>query len=271
MQTAYQSAPKVGRVGNLADGSAFDAVAKVASVAIPFGCLVVRDASDLKAKLPTSAAEVASALKAGGGVALASNAMVSSDSGVAQFPIGKEFAALRKGRVLVLVEEAVTQGDQAFVRFADGVADIAKVQKGAFRKSADAAGSTAQVATLTPTVANAKSYQMTVKGSDGKVLAIGTYLSDADATDLEIVAGLKASLGTIPGIDQTGTTTLILTASVAGVPFSVESEGPGVLTIVATTANATGAATAAAAPGCYYKSSVLAGELAILEVNMGGI
>lgn len=276
-QLAYNNAPAVGRVGAIAESAeGIHAVAKIASVAVPFGTMTVRDADDLKAKLPTSAAEVLAACKGSGGVALSTHAIVSDPSVVNPlFPIGKEFAQLRKGPIFVLVEEAVTQGDQAYVRFANAIAsqDAAYLaasggaanQKGAFRKSPDG---TAQVATLTPTAVNSTIYAMEIQNEDGRVIAVAEYLSDGSATATEIVTGLKAALGTVSGIAQSGTSTLILTASVAGVPFSVVSIGDGVLSIAATQANVV---SAAKAPGCYYKSSAAVGTLAVLEVNMGGV
>lgn len=134
-QTAYTLAPKIGVVGGLADGGDNDVLTKIASVAIPFGCFVVRDADDLKAKLPTVTGDVTTGGKHGG-VALATQAMESNANSVPTFPIGKEFPMIRQGRVLVKVEEAVVQGDQAFVRFASGAGGT---QLGAFRKSADTA------------------------------------------------------------------------------------------------------------------------------------
>lgn len=262
MQTSVSLAPAMGRVGQLADGGEYDAVAKVASVAIAVGCMVVRDADDLKAKLPTSAAEVASALLSGG-VALHNHTLVTDPStAVATIPALKEFAALRQGRVLVLVEEAVTQGDQAYVRYANGVADLTKVQKGAFRKSPDGV---AQVSTLTPTAVNGAEYFVEVFNSDGDKIASGAYLADGSATATEICDGLRAALGTIPGVVKSGTSTLILTASVAGEGFSVLANAN--IAVAATTPNSQ---SAAKAPGCYFKSSAAAGSLASLEVHMGG-
>lgn len=275
-QTAYNLAPSIGRVGAIAESAeGIHAEAKVASVAIPFGTMTVRDADDLKAKLVTSAAEVAAACKHSGGVAVSTHAIVSDPNVVnPTFPIGKEFAQLHKGPVFVLVEEDVTQGDQAYVRYANAVASQnalylatsggAANQKGAFRKSPDG---TAQVATLTPTAVNATIYIVQIQNETGRVIAVGEYLSDGSATATEIVTGLKAALGTVAGVALSGTATLIVTASVAGIPFTVTSIGDGVLTNVATQANV---ASAALAPGCYYKTSALAGTLAVLDVNLGG-
>lgn len=276
-QTAYNLAPQVGKVGAIAESAeGIHAVARVASVAIPFGCMSVRDADDLKAKLPTSAAEVLAACKGSGGVAVATHAIVSADGSndpsVATFPIGKEFAQLKKGPVFVLVEQDVTQGDQAFIRYANHVAAQNATylangnadQKGAFRKDYDG---TAQVATATPTAVNSTRYAMELLDENNKVIGYAEYLSDSSATATEIVTGLVASFGSVPEVVFSGTATLIVTAAVAGVPFTLRNTGDGTVAIVATQANV---ASAAPAPGCYYKSSALAGSLAVVECNLGG-
>lgn len=90
----------------------------------------------------------------------------------------------------------------------------------------------AQVVTFTPTVANNFTYQVTINGE------VHEYESDADATDLEIVAGLLAEINGGPeaaNVTATGTTTLIVTSDVAGQGFSYVA-GTN-LTAVLTTAN----------------------------------
>lgn len=90
----------------------------------------------------------------------------------------------------------------------------------------------AQVVTITPTVVNAFTYQVTING------LLHTYLSDSDATDLEIVAGLIAAINggaQAPNVTASGTTTLIVTSDVAGQGFSY-SVGSN-LAAVLTTAN----------------------------------
>lgn len=280
-QTSYNLAPKIGRVGAIAESAeGIHAVARVANVAIPFGCMTVRDADDVLAKLPTSAAEVLAACQGSGGVAVATHAIItkdgSNDPTVPTFPQYKEFAQLKRGPVFVYVEEAVNQGDPVYIRFANAVATQNATylsvqnanQKGAFRKSPDAAASTAQVTTVTPTAVNATIYAATIV--IGGVTYAAEFLSDGSATATKIVTGLKAAFGTIPGISFSGTSTLIITSSVAGVPFTFTSVGDGVLAAAATTPNVTGAPTAALAPGMYYKTTAAAGSLAVVECNLGG-
>lgn len=274
MQTAYNQAPAIGRVGAIAESAeGIHSVAKIANVIIPFGCFVCKDTDDKLAKLPTSAAEVLLGMKSGG-VAVATHAIITDDSSggptVPSFPVGKEFAAMRKGPIFVLVEEDVTQGDQAFVRFANHVAaqnaNYLAVgnadQKGAFRKSYDG---TAQVDTLTPTVNNADGYAVEIMDSNGKLIASASYESDGTATAAEIVAGLIAALGAPAGLSFSGTNTLVITSSVPGQGFVTSCSAN--LTVAHTTANAV---SAAPLPGAYFKSSASAGSLAVLELNLGG-
>lgn len=72
--------------------------------------------------------------------------------------------------------------------------------------------------TYTPTVANSAVYEVDLNGT------LFTFTSDVTATNLEIVTGLSAAInaGTEP-VTASGTTTLILTADVGGVPFSVKA------------------------------------------------
>jgi hypothetical protein len=263
MQTNYALAPSVGRLGMLASSMRQKAIAKVASVAIPFGHLAVRDASDLLVKLPTSKAEVEGAALSGG-VAIGSHAIVCDPAvTLPTFPVNKELAVLREGQIFVKVEEAVSQGDQAYVRFANGVLDTALVQKGAFRKSPDGV---AQVATLTPAVANSSNYKVTIWDAEGKLLKSAQIVSDGSATAAEIVTALDRLPSAPSRVSRSaGTTTLILTASVAGEGFSVD--GGENLAVVATQANSQ---SAAKLKGCHYDSSASAGELAILDANLGG-
>lgn len=94
------------------------------------------------------------------------------------------------------------------------------------------AANVAQVVTFTPTVVNDFNYQVTINGT------VHSYMSDSDATDLEIVAGLLAAINggaQAANVTATGTTTLIVTSDVAGQGFSYVA-GTN-LSAVLTTAN----------------------------------
>lgn len=73
------------------------------------------------------------------------------------------------------------------------------------------------IATLTPVVANGVVYSVTINGT------LFSYTSDASALDTEIVAGLVSAVnGGSEPVTASGSTTLILTADVGGVPFSLK-------------------------------------------------
>ena len=69
--------------------------------------------------------------------------------------------------------------------------------------------------TFTPTVADNTLYTVTLNGTPY------TFTSGVSATATTIVTGLKAAIGSPTGITVSGTTTLILTVTVSGTPWSV--------------------------------------------------
>lgn len=75
------------------------------------------------------------------------------------------------------------------------------------------------IVTYTPTVANSATYTVTVNGT------AYTYISDSSATAAEIVTGLTTAINADVALPVTasGSTTLILTADVAGTPFSAKA------------------------------------------------
>ena len=88
----------------------------------------------------------------------------------------------------------------------------------------------AQISTVTPTVANATVYTITIWG------VTKTYTSDADATAQEIVEWLVAAAGVLPGVVVTeDNAKVILTASVAWTPFTATVSATN--TLATTTAN----------------------------------
>jgi hypothetical protein len=90
-----------------------------------------------------------------------------------------------------------------------------------------------QVDTITPTAVNATLYKVTIGATDY------SYTSDADATVAEIVAGLIALINGDANavVIATGTTTLILTAKVAGAGFDTSINASPNMVLVHTTAN----------------------------------
>ncbi len=74
------------------------------------------------------------------------------------------------------------------------------------------------IVTYTPTAENSATYSVTLNGT------LFSFISDVSATATEIVTGLIAAInaGAEP-VTASGTTTLVLTADVGGVPFSVKA------------------------------------------------
>jgi hypothetical protein len=121
----------------------------------------------------------------------------------------------------------VKAGDSVYAR----VSASGTQQLGALRNDADG---TAQVDTLTPTAVNSTEYFVNVNGR------LYSYVSDSTATAAEIVTGFKTAMTNDPDVTATGTSTLILTAKVAGAAFTTGAD-PN-MSIAHTTANAAKAA-----------------------------
>jgi hypothetical protein len=136
-QNSYSQNMAVGRAGMVADNKTVDIVTRVnPTVAIPFGCAVVKGTADRDVKLPTAATDITGQGKFQG-VALIDTVQSVADSNAPGFVVKSVVPVIQKGVVWVQVEEAVAPTDPVYVRYADGVADNTKTQKGAFRKSAD--------------------------------------------------------------------------------------------------------------------------------------
>ena len=75
------------------------------------------------------------------------------------------------------------------------------------------------IVTYTPVVANSTTYTVTVNGT------LYSFISDSTATAAEIVTGLTTLINAdVPlPVTASGTTTLILTADIGGVPFSAKA------------------------------------------------
>jgi hypothetical protein len=127
VQTAVSVNPLAGQPGLEYDDSFSDIVSWIATVAIPFGCLVYESAEG-KAALPTGTGNVTAGRV---GIALIDPLKA---SGVG-YEIGDAVRVMKRGRVWIATEEALAFGDTLFVRFATGTG----TQKGAFRNDADTA------------------------------------------------------------------------------------------------------------------------------------
>lgn len=97
--------------------------------------------------------------------------------------------------------------------------------------------------TVTGVGGGAETWTMTVTGEDGSTATV-TYVDDGTPTAAEISAGIVAAWNLSTNIlctpiTASGTTTIILTADTAGIPFSatLTASGTGTASKVATTAN----------------------------------
>ncbi len=166
------------------------------------------------------------------------------------YPAGQPVNVARKGRFWVKVEEAVTAGDAAYVRYnTDGNG------AGALRKSADG---TKQKITFTPTAVNDYTYEVSINGTSY------VYQADTSTSATEISDGFRTLINadTANGVVATGTATLIVEADVAGVPFTYSSDAN--MAAAVTTANVS---EAMAFPNARYLSSADADGLAVLQLG----
>ncbi len=122
--------------GMLADGPATKDVltGKAVKEALPLGRLVVVNTAngDGAVMLPTGTADITNLSV---GVVIHTHSQESSLSGDPEYPINSAVPVLRKGRVLVSVEDAVAEGGQVFARH--NTAPFGK-----FRSDADTATAT---------------------------------------------------------------------------------------------------------------------------------
>jgi hypothetical protein len=137
-------------------------------------------------------------------------------------------------------------GDTVFAMTRDtstAVAGSAAIAADAFTITSTASGppaaaAIAQVDTVTPTVANNTTYILSVTPSGGSA-QLFVYTSSGAATATEICDAFRALVNANPmAVTASGTTTLVLTADVAGVAggFTTVDAGTGTLGIVLTTA-----------------------------------
>lgn len=222
------------------------------SAALAYGLCVARGTADGDFAQFTSGAEPLGCLKHSHATAEA------GDSGLGADEVG---SVMRKGRIWVLVEDAVEAGDQAYARHTTSGADATK---GAWRADNDGV---AQVTTVTPTAANSTNYSLSIF-VDGKLFTF-VSLSDGSGDATEICDGFRTAMAANAAftalVVATGTATLILTGQQAGKAFQVGSNGPGVCAVAATTA---ASVTADAVPGAFFRTSADADTLAVLELNL---
>lgn len=259
VQTSVAQTQAIGYAGMRADTSPCDTLSRYNrnGGAIPFGLALVKGSADADAKLPVAGSVRADFI----GLAEFTHAYKNYDlSNADGIPNGGMLNLARSGRYLVKVENTVAVGDRAYFRVA---ANGGNTQLGAWRNDADGV---AQVATLTPTAANTTVYSLQIV-IDGQVFSY-SITSDGTATATEINDAFRALMAADVGftslIVASGTTTLILTAVRAGMPFAVTSVGAGVIATVLTTA----ATATAVYSGFKFTQAASSGGLAVLDLNL---
>lgn len=281
-QTTYNVDPELGFRGLLADPNqdAFMVpMANGAAAAQGFGIMVRRDGTNPEDQFDIFSAAGQTPL----GITVHTHAQ--EDPSLAD-PLGiallETASILRRGRIWVRVEEAITVGDPVYFRHTSGTG----TEIGAFRNDSDGAG---QVTTLTPTVVENDIYglDITVGGTEYHFEAQATgsagdpaiwtltptvandtlyrlhihipnapgaqkewafeYTSDGTATATEICDGFRtvmaASASFTALVVASGTTTLILTGQTNGMEFTILPAGVGLWTSITET-QAAGVSTA---------------------------
>jgi hypothetical protein len=259
VQTSYPDSMTNAFAGMRADNGPGDVVSRLNASGgdLPFGIAVAQDAEGAFDSLD-SGDTVLGVLQHTHAWQIAS---LSSDSGVAS---GAMANVLKKGRIYVQVEDAVTAGALAYARHTSDGGD--NTQKGKFRSDVDGV---AQVTTVTPTSANDTKFSLDVF-VDGVPYHF-EYTSDSASSATEICDGFRALMAADAAftalVVASGTATLILTGQAEGMPFYVSSGGsPGAYASITTGTPAS--ARAQAVPGCRYETSGSAGDFVVLEVNL---
>lgn len=129
-QTSYSiNTPAWSYPGQIADLGLKDVVSAIATAAaFPYGLLGIIDTAnsaagyaELSAKLPSAVTDFTTNVLKQLGVCLADQARAQDPSvAAAVYPIGSAVPFLRKGRVVVQAETAVTAGTKVYGRFATG-------------------------------------------------------------------------------------------------------------------------------------------------------
>lgn len=118
-QTSYVEQGQL-LAGQKADSGFDDVMSLLAEGAVPFGRFVTAGTDlDRQGQLPDAAADITN-VKAVRGIAIQSHAIESEylGSNPAQYKDQDAMSVMKKGRVAVNVEEAVTPADAVFVRYA---------------------------------------------------------------------------------------------------------------------------------------------------------
>lgn len=137
-QTSYTINQTAGRAGLQYDIGFNDVYSLAAEVAIPFGCFVcVGTDPVLQCKLPAAATDITDMKKIRGLALDDGTHMLSADQLSVGYAATEAVSVMKRGRAWVVSEQDWLVTDAPFVRYANGVADATKTQKGSVRIDAD--------------------------------------------------------------------------------------------------------------------------------------
>lgn len=135
IQTSMLTTPAVAYAGMVSqDTPGFrDIISKISAASIPNGVFVTQGTADDQCELPNAAGDITPG-GPGLGVAIFDPTVPTNwpPGTTVPYPSGQAVPIMRRGRVYVVVEEAVSKGDDVYVRYAAGVGGT---QLGAFRSS----------------------------------------------------------------------------------------------------------------------------------------
>lgn len=262
MQTSFPEFPDAAVAGQIADSGA-DFYTRSGlnenAAAIPYGLLVKEGSEDDGFDLYSASAKPA-------GVTVHSHASALADNENPGVQADSMCELMRRGRIQVTVEDAVTKGARAYARHtSDGGSNT---QKGKFRSDNDGVS---QVTTVTPTSANSTKFALDVF-VNGKLFPF-TTTSDGSSSATEICDQFRTAMAADAAfsalITASGTATLILTGTAAmkGKAFQV-GDGGAVGNYASITETTPASTRADEVEGCRFLSSADAGGLAVLEVNL---
>jgi len=129
MQTSYSVDQDAAIIGGLYDIGFNDVMSFVSEEKAYYGHFVTKGTEDDEVRAPTASGDITD-VKLGRGVVVRTQAIESNDdSDDPHYSIGETINVLRKGRVWVQVENAVTPEDAVYVRHTD----TATYNRGSFR------------------------------------------------------------------------------------------------------------------------------------------
>jgi hypothetical protein len=128
-QLAYNQDPAIGREGLIADNSFRDVLSRVAETDLPAGRVVTKGTDEKEAKLPAAAADITGKDVLGITVFDASR---EPHTATDEYEATDVIPVLRRGRIWMVAEDAVTEGDDVYVRHvAAGAEELGRVRSDA--------------------------------------------------------------------------------------------------------------------------------------------